>query len=203
MTLDHTSLVCKLVGHYCDATPTEIQNGREWYADAQEFAAALAAASPYSTEQCAYVIAALSPNVAWGENKASATAAVDGHRVGIDPRKWRGAGYGANKVKAARILDGDLDALQGPKVTMFARGIVGDPDACTVDIWMQRAVGMDTGSAPTKTEHAAIRAAIEHAAQVTGETVREFQAIVWTKVRNETLSKTTRHAWRVQNGNES
>lgn len=195
----HTDLVCKLVEHYCDATPEEISDGREWYSDAQAFAKGLAAGSPYSETQCAYVIAALSPNVAWSENMAAAAHAVDGHRVGIDPGSWKGAGYGVNKRKAAAILDGNLDALQGPKVTMFARGIVGDPDACTVDIWMQRACDMDTGAAPTKKEHAAIRAAIEHAAKVTGETVRELQAIVWTKVRNETLSQNPRHAWRVTN----
>ena len=190
------TLVRRLRKLYGDATPRTKAEGRAWYAEARDIAEALSAASPYTVTQCAYTLAALSPNVPWPENVTAATIAVDNHARGLEPDTWKGAGYTLNKRKADRILSGDLDALQGPKVTVFARSILGDPDAVTVDLWMQRAVGHAVDRAPTKSEHRRIDAAIRKAAYACGESPRDFQAIVWTQIRNATLSKAAHHLHR-------
>lgn len=172
---------------YDAASEAERREGREWYADATEIAEALAAASPYSVDQCAYVIAALSPRLPWPENVSGATTAVESHARGIRADRWSGNGLGANKAKAERILSGDLGALSGPKVTVFARAILGDPDAVTVDIWMQRACKLRDDRAPSRVEIAAVTAAVHRVAEACGETPRDLQAIVWVHYRNAAL----------------
>lgn len=182
----------RLRAHYDRSSAAERLAGRCWYADARAVAELLADAYGTTVAQAAYVLAALSPNTSWSANIRAAEHACEGYRDGTDPDSWRGAGYSENRRKAWRILSGELGALQGPKVTMFARGILGDPDACTVDVWMQRAAGIGgaVGSpAPTVREHRVIRAAIERVAAATGETVRDLQAIVWVHVRNESTGR--------------
>lgn len=195
--LDHNVMVRDLVTHYNTATPRDIEQGLHWYDAARTVAEALATGTGYSVKQTASVIAVLSPNVAWDENVNSALLAVEGHFYGIPWQQWRGAGYGENKEKASDILSGHLDRLRGPKVTAFARGILGDTTACTIDLWMLRSVGLEGTLNVTPKRWQAIYAAIAEAATVCGHNVRDFQAIVWSKVRNETLSQNTKHAWRV------
>lgn len=193
----HRTMVARLVRHFNGATARDISQGEHWYDNAREIAENLADGTPYSVEQCAYVIAALSPNVAWGENVSAATFAVEGHLAGVHHNEWRGAGYGENKVKAAAILDGNLDALRGPKVTNFASGILGDSEACTIDLWMLRSIGCEDTLSVTPRRWLAINNAIRTAAARCGYDTCTFQAIVWSKVRNETLALVPKHAWRV------
>lgn len=193
----HDNMVMRLKAHFNSATERDIQQGETWYDDAREIADALAIGTGYSVEQTASVIAVLSPNVAWKENVEAALLAVEGHFNGVPHNRWRGAGYGENKIKASAILDGDLTRLRGPKVTNFARGILGDTEACTIDIWMLRSIGCDDKMNVTPKRWLAINAAIREAATDCGYDVRTFQAIVWSKIRNETLALNSKHAWRV------
>lgn len=179
----HRTLVNRLLRQYHAADDATATAGRNWYLTARTVAEYLSERYGYSLEQCAYTIAALSPNISWKQNVNAAENACRHHKAGDPIWQWQVAGYGENVHKAHRILSGDLTALCGPKVTEFARGILGDPTACTVDVWMQRSVAMDEGRAPSKREHAAIRKALDAAAAKCGETVRDFQAIVWTQVR--------------------
>lgn len=179
----HRTLVDRLMRHYVKADDNVKHAGRNWYLRARTVAEYLSERYGYSLEQCAYTIAVLSPNISWKQNVNAAENAMRHHTAGDPVHSWQVAGYGENVHKAHAILSGDLSALKGPKVTEFARGILGDPGACTVDVWMQRSVAMDEGRAPNKTEHRAIRRALDSAAVKCGETVRDFQAIVWTQVR--------------------
>ena len=194
---DHSVMVARLKEHFEYATVRDIHQGKHWYDDARAIADTLAVGTGYSVEQTASVIAVLSPNVAWDENVNAAILAVEGHFYKIPWQSWRGAGYGENKAKASDILDGDLTRLRGPKVTQFAKGILGDREACTVDMWMLRAVGVEDTLTVTPRRWTAIYNAISEAATECGYDTCTFQAIVWSKVRNETLAKNPKHAWRV------
>ena len=91
-------------------------------------------------------------------------------------------GYPANHLKAWRILEGDLEALRGPKVIPFYRNIIGDPDNVTVDVWACRAYdGTDVPGSLRK--HRAIADAYRRAAKRAGVCPRDFQAVIWTVVR--------------------
>lgn len=195
MTIPHRkTLTRRLVTLWQQATPEEMAEGMSWYDAAYSLTVAMSEQYGHTPTQCAYVIAALSPNTSWVQNMAAAVNACEGHRDMVDPSFWKGVSYPANKYKARDILDGDLTALSGPKVTQFGRAIAGDPDACTVDIWMQRACDMPSDSAPNKTQHKAIRKAIESGARAADVSVRDFQAVVWTVIRNRNRSVAQRNA---------
>lgn len=175
---------------YAAASEGERAEGRAWYDDARATAEALAAASPYDVDACASVIAATSVGIAWPENVRTATIAVDSHARGIRHTRWVGAqGWPESLRKADAILSGDASALSGPKVTVFKRAIMGDPSAVTVDRWMVRATGAGDGTkAPGKRLHASIARAVESAAAADGESPRDYQAIVWVRMRNRTFA---------------
>lgn len=172
----------RLRAHYKAASADDVASGRGWYSEARMVAEDLAATYACTVDTAARVLAVLSPNVTWAQNVHGTHCAFEGWRVGTPWQEWLGSGYGINRHKASRIIGGDLDALQGPKVSVFHRAIMGDPNACTVDLWMMRAAGFDHDS-PTTRERRVVVAALQRVARETGETVRDLQAIVWIVVR--------------------
>lgn len=180
---NQTTLVERLLAAYKRADADTIYEGQHWYDGARREAERLASMYGFHVSQTAYVLAALSPNVAWRDNIVSAEHACRQYREGEGWMGFHGAGYGKNKAKAEQILTGRLEALSGPKVTRFAEAILGNEGSCTVDMWMIRACGFSDKTASTHLIDA-IRAAIHTAAPMVNETVRDFQAIVWIQVRN-------------------
>lgn len=177
-----TRVARRLRAHRKTACAEDVASGRGWYSEARTVAEDLASTFGVSVDVAARVIAVLSPNVTWSQNVHGAHSAFEGWMSGKPWQEWLGSGYGINRHKASRILQGDLDALQGPKVSVFHRAIMGDPNACTVDLWMMRAAGFDHDS-PTTRERRVVVAALQRVARETGETVRDLQAIVWIVVR--------------------
>jgi hypothetical protein len=100
------------------ATPAEIAEGAQWYADAYEIAVALAAKSSTTVEIAAGVIAALSPLKSWGTNVnlAARFLAAGGLHEGY---------LRSQLAKARAILAGaDIEAtLSGDKTVNFYHSI--------------------------------------------------------------------------------
>lgn len=186
------SMTRRLIAWHDRATDSQVREGIEWYAGARRFAHDLASHFPYTVEQVARVIAALSPQCVWEENMRAASVACSAHARGEDAGIPAYTGYRANVAKAWRVLDGDLDALRGPKVTAFAAAIVGDESHVTVDVWATRAA-RDRRRAlafhawddemPGEVEHRAIAEAYRRAACKRGVTPSAMQAIVWVAIR--------------------
>lgn len=177
------------------ATLEQLESGTGWYLEARYFAGDLAHSTPYSVEQVAALIAVLSPQVSWENNQQAAVKAVDLHLAG----DWDGeslpgySGYRINARKAKRILDGDIDALVGPKVTAFYNAIRGDLTDVVIDIWAIRAARpKDINVAklfrddemPNMPERRAVVEAYKRAAALRGVAPSEMQAIVWTVIRD-------------------
>lgn len=177
------------------ATLEQLEAGTGWYLEARYFAGDLAHATPYTVDQIAALIAVLSPQVTWDNNKLAAIKAVDMHLAG----EWHGeelpgySGYRFNVGKAKRVLDGDMDAVAGPKVTAFYNAIRGDLSDVVVDIWAIRAARpKDINVAklfrddemPTGVERKAVCEAYKRAAALRGIAPSEMQAIVWTVIRD-------------------
>lgn len=139
------------------ATEGERANGERWYFDANQFASDLARRYDFTIEQAAGVIAALSPNVAWLHNRIDAETLLDAARSGRSIDSFKVRAYGANKLKAWRMAQGESpDAvLGGPKVKAFYANIL-DPhhsEAITIDthaysIW--RGKRFTTNESPTE-----------------------------------------------------
>lgn len=173
VNVEHDVMVLNLLEHY-EASEHDAAAG--WYRESRRFARKLTREHGGGLGRAAGIIAALSPQVQWHQNKAMACDMLaDGWAVGQTH---------ANLLKAWRIREGErpLKVLGGPKVRSFYRAMMGDEDAAVIDTWMLQAIGWESRwLSPRQYERCA--AALREAAQHAGLPTAQFQAVVWTQVR--------------------
>jgi len=174
-----------------EATPAEYDNGRQWYRRAHRFAAKVAALSGKNPHTVAAVIARLSPQVPWSDNKAAALEIC----CATDERPACTVCYPDNVIRAEDIAAADnaeviaLEVLPRkgyarPKISAFYTNIA-DPEldgVATVDTWAIRVwLGDCTGLAHTITakQSRKIQADYINAARVANLLTHELQAVVW------------------------
>jgi hypothetical protein len=176
-------LTRRILKIFHSATPQQVIDGLKWYDAARQAAHDIAAGTPYSIEQVSAVIAALSPEITWSQNKKAARQVVENHAAGNRNRVGR---YGANSEKAYKILEGDISVLRGKKVTAFHANIMGDTSAVTID---RHAYSIATGrriqhgKSITVAEQRIIERAYRNAAARVGVEPSEMQAITWSVLR--------------------
>lgn len=185
----------RLYGLYASATVDELRAGRAWYDEARAYACELSERFDVPHEVAAGVLACLSPNSKWERNKLDATAVLQGVAYGLETGDMSAAyhatkvsTYNPNKVKAWTIAEygNAADVVSGPKVTAFYQNILGDSSELTLDshaynAWCgRRATGSDLPGIPAGLRRQAI-ADYRCAANVKGETVSAFQAIIWVR----------------------
>lgn len=130
------------------ATPTDVQQGKDWYNEAHQYAKQLSNEHRISMRRACAVIAALSPRNRWERNKVDADNLIRWARNPVIKPTF--GTFGPNVDKAYRIATYDgylsdklvLAILKGPKVVAFFFNIY-DPDKphVTVDTHMHLAVG--------------------------------------------------------------
>lgn len=192
MNITHGSILAV----FFSASAAELCEGKEWYANANAYACALALQYNIHVETAAGVIAALSPNNRWTRNLIDAEALIKVYSHGGDPRDVKVATFNKNKAKAIAILEGGypFDILGGRKVRAFYQCIM-DVDAVCVDghaysIWLgQRVATTKTPSISAKLYDqidSDYRKATEQINQITGErlTPAQVQAVTWIVWRN-------------------
>ena len=126
---------------YEKATEAERGTGANWYPEAREFAVDLSIRYNISVKAVAHVIAALSPNITWDQNKRASAIIIDEAFAG-DIRVATIPGYPKNIKKAWGIARAFRQGYQwdhilsGPKVTAFADNILHPPssNSVTVDV---------------------------------------------------------------------
>ena len=170
------TMVRRIEAIYAQATPQEVDEGMYWYAKAHAIARSLDPDPAIG----AGIIAALSPQLSWGNNVKAAKALV----AGIRPTRP----LPASIAKAERIHGGEAPAavLGGKKVTAFYANILDPQDALTVTI-DRHAVALATGWSPMegtlllgrKGGYEAVADAYRHAARRLGILPSQVQAITW------------------------
>jgi hypothetical protein len=181
----------RILRWYDRATPEQRIEGVAWYGHARTFAADLARTYGHDLDQVAALIAVLSPQCDWDQNKLAAVNACARHRDGLKDLPGY-TGYGANVAKAFRILSGDLSALKGPKVEAFAAAIRGDLSHVVIDAWAARAARSSSDNLaklfrsdemPGTRERRAMAEGYRRAAAARGVDPAAMQAAVWVAVR--------------------
>ena len=101
---------------YRKANRHQRRHGLQWYKNAHKFCRVLGESTGYSTETVAGILAALSPQLAWGDNLLGCLSLV---KTEVIPANLNI--YPANIDKAHRILAGEspLAVLGGHKVRAF------------------------------------------------------------------------------------
>ncbi len=181
-----------------DCTEAEHSDGRNWYAVANRFAHKVSTRTDKRIETVCAVIARLSPQAEWSDNKRAAIEVCYGRPVyGLQV-------YGDNVYRAGLIAEADTDEVIAdqvlpkkgyarPKISMFYRNILNpaNPTACTVDTWAARIwVGDCCGPSATinATDSARIQADYIAAAHTANLLPQQLQAITWVgahRIRKE------------------
>lgn len=172
------TIVRRIVATFDRATSTDIEAGARWYDEAGALAADLS--GEFSVDQCAVVIAHLSPRTTWARNVASATLLVKtGERyVGV-------IGDLYERALASLEFADPFDSF-GPgarKTQSFARNIAGDREAVTVDVWACRVANLDETKLSRKGAYDAVAHAYRLAARRRGVDPATMQATTWVVAR--------------------
>ena len=169
------------------ATKNEVDQGKNWYKDAQDFTEYLSKKYGIDSYVCASVISALSPNNKWDRNKIDAEAVINAY---IDDHKdVKVCTYNANKNKAFDILNGKLITEKSPKTHAFAMNVgLLSSDHITIDKWHLRAcVTKSKADAVESCTLVQYRRAEKITSQIAKENNLkgyELQAIIWVTIRN-------------------
>lgn len=167
--------------------------GFSWYKEANAFACELADMSGLPIEIVCGVIAVLSPAVSWEVNKADAVSMI----LAEDVRSVRVSTYGQNRHKAIDlIVNGNLSAIGGRKVTSFYRNILNPecPEAVTIDRHAVRAclgkrgLKYSSDNIPTLSSHKRYKyfsLFYERLAKKYNLIPNQVQAIVWCEFRRK------------------
>ncbi len=160
------------------ATPAQIEQATQWYADAELLAHDLirifkSRNVDVTLEQSASIISAFSPRQRWSRNVVQAIEFANGGK----PK-----GLKNNLTMAENSLTMGFSALKGQKTNAFAKAIAGDESAITIDVWMCYAAGLETNS-PNKTQYKELSLAVENVAKEMKLTPRTMQALIWIVFR--------------------
>ena len=160
------------------ATPAQIEQATQWYADAELLAHDLiriyqSRNITMTLENTASVISSFSPRQRWNRNVVQALEFANGGMPNGLQNNLRMAQYS--------LLQG-FSALNGMKTNAFARAIAGDENAVTIDVWMIKSAGLNKNSV-NKTEYKELVNAVNLVADELKLTPRVTQALIWIVFR--------------------
>lgn len=172
------------------ATAKQIEDGINWYVDANWQAEQLAYAFDVSPYKCAAVISVLSPRNKWRRNLQDAFNVIATFKKGGDESGVKVCTFNANKKKAFDVLRGDLIAESSPKTHSFATNVSLLSSHVTVDSWHLRACQLLESEIGTPTVDSCSTKQYRRVERITLELANEFdlkgyefQAIVWIVVK--------------------
>ena len=160
------------------ATLAQVELATQWYADAELLAHDLirifnSRGIECNLEQASSIISSFSPRNRWSRNVVQSIEFANG----ITPNGLQ------NNLRMAQFsLVQGFNALRGLKTNAFARAISGDENAVTIDVWMCKAVGLETNS-PNKTQYRELSEAVNLVATELKLTPRVTQALIWIVFR--------------------
>ena len=177
------------------ATPKEIREGMAWYDDAMAYARFLSVTFGVSRVIAAAVISALSPNNRWERNKLDAYNLIKAYVEGRDYRDVKVCTYDPNKIRAWRILTGEIEITKASRKTYAFALNVGDNDASvvTLDKWMARVFSTtslspkETPTSFTPMQYDRLSNHFVIVAKRLGYKPYELQAVLWVVIRNRWL----------------
>lgn len=176
-----TETVVKRILRVADkATDTTVFDGINWYYEAQSLCEQLAADSEYTVDQVAVAMAHLSPRLRWNQNVASIVVLVTTGQ--LPAYIMQGPAKRARKALAASDPFATF-GKRAKKTESFARNIIGDDNAVTVDTWILDVVGVTEQQLKLVGVYDAVAHAYRIAAKRRNLSPAALQAVTWIVVR--------------------
>lgn len=179
-------LTRRATAEYRRATEMQIEQGRNWYREANAIAVAHVVEYGVTIEQASGIIAALSPRMSWGSNVMFA------ERMLASGGTLDHGCLGRSLDQARRIYHGasPLEVMNGPKTRAFYDAVLtagqgAGPAVIDVHAWAML-TGVRGGNPPTNRQYRVAAELMQRGADIVGESVHDFQAITWI---------TWRHRW--------
>ncbi len=188
-----------------DATAQDVEDGKAWYRLANEWVDTVVEESGVDARIISAVLAALSPQNKWEQNKVDTRGMVNAYVNGHGIDYVTVSTFGGNKRKAWQFLQGHT-WKNGMKTTCFVDNIVNfkTSQRATIDIWAVR-VAMNNpdfglkceecsvrlekktahGASLTATDYTNIEEMYTEVAKEYGELPLETQAIAWVTMKRE------------------
>lgn len=184
-------VINKLKDWYTSASSENIRKGMHWYREAQDFCKDLNEKYGIDLYVCAAVVSCLSPNNKWERNKVDAEAVIVAFINGINPDNIKVCTYDRNKLKAFKVLNGEMIAESSPKTHAFAMNVGRlSSEHITIDKWHIRAClcGIDEGAVDcvdsiTAKQYRRIEQITSMVAKEFGLKGYELQAIIWVTIK--------------------
>lgn len=163
------------------ATGQELHEGLGWYRGEAEHICRLVDLYAPTVEhgKALVAIAALSPRTTWEKLVGAFGPWLR------DPAGHKLPAFSGAVRKAEEILAGRQwlpDARTSPKTHNFARALLGDPFAVTLDMWMMRAMELPEAELQPAS-YTTLADAVRSAAAAVEVAPRDFQAVVWVVER--------------------
>jgi hypothetical protein len=186
---DRDSAIMRLITLYKQATPDEVQEGRDWYYKEGRLCRKLAEETGVSYLKVAGVMAILSANTMWTTNKSNCEKIVKHYADGGKQAPRKLATKPMNKKAWAVLVDGDFSQVRGPKVIEFFNNLRNPKkfqQSVTVDRWAWRSCIGELPIGKIYLPQEVIEQCQEwyvEASRLVGELPMEFQAITWLTIR--------------------
>lgn len=188
---------------YYSATTADLQSGADWYARAQQIAADMSANYGLTLNQCAGILAAVSPLKEWSQNVRLAESLIAKHVATGQTAIKHGGTFKALLRKVDLVFattnptaDDIAAIMNGDKIAAFSRNILGDMNGVCVDghatniahYGMIR-VGIPEAKSPGKAQYKILVSAYSAAAATVGISPAAMQAITWLAYKSIPIVK--------------
>jgi hypothetical protein len=187
-----------LIDHYEQSSENEKREGLVWYKEAHDYCADLASLTGIELKVSAAVVSVLSPRNKWPRNKQDAKSLIEAHQAGRPMDSFSVCTFTGNKRRAWELISDpsgfDPDKFfKGLKTRCFWDNIVfPDSQRVTIDTWAARAAYNTKGNwqrSLKATEYRQLEKQYQTAAKEVDLTPKDFQAVVWVRLRNVILNK--------------
>jgi hypothetical protein len=187
LTKNQLSKVSKNLDHYFNlASSQDIENGLNWYKDANQFCIEQSKLFNLSPFVVASVVSALSPRNKWNTNLKDAITVLSAVKNNISPENIKVSTFHTNKFKAFALVKGLKEISNESRKTYAFVCNVGNLDytRVTVDVWHLRACFNQTCGSVGKLAYDQLERLTISKAKKLGLKGFEYQAIIWNAVKN-------------------
>lgn len=187
LTKNQLAKVSKNLDYYFNlATNEQINEGLNWYKNANQFCKDQQEIFGIGSDVVASVVSALSPRNKWLTNLKDTVTVLNAVKNGLGPTDIKVSTFHTNKFKAFALALGTVKITNESRKTYSFVCNVGnlDEDRATVDVWHLRACFNQTIGALGQLAYDQLERLTISKAKKLGLKGYEYQAIIWASVQS-------------------